>query len=123
MNDETEIVTQARHTPGPWEIERVPIESRGGSNTMWKIGPMVACIYDDWRPREKGISENANQANARLLAAAPELLEACKVAAVAFGLYAIHHKSKGTPEGDVKALENGKLERVCLAAIAKAEGR
>ncbi len=69
-----------KHTPGPWKIERIPIESKGGSNTCWKIGPFHACIYDDWRPREIGISEGENEANARLIAAAPELLEACNAA-------------------------------------------
>ena len=64
------------HTPGPWKIERLSIGSRGGSNTCWMIGPMDACIYDDWRPRANGISEAENEANARLIAAAPDLLAA-----------------------------------------------
>lgn len=66
--------TRVRHTPAPWGVERVPIQSRGGSNTCHKIGPFQACIYDDWRPRDAGISEEENEANARLIAAAPELL-------------------------------------------------
>lgn len=72
----------AHHTPGPWTIERMPIQSCGGSNTCYKIGPFQACIYDDWRPREVGISENENSANARLIAAAPDLLAACEAAVV-----------------------------------------
>ena len=64
------------HTPGPWELEQVPTQSVGGSNTCYKIGPFNACIYDDWTPRENGISEEENKANAQLIAAAPELLEA-----------------------------------------------
>ena len=59
-------------------MDRVPIQSRGGSNTAYKIGPMTACLYDDWRPREAGISEAENEANARLIAAAPSLLAALK---------------------------------------------
>ena len=66
---------KAKHTPGPWKVETVPIESRGGSNTCHKIGPFNACIYDDSRPRENGISEEENLANATVMAAAPELLE------------------------------------------------
>ena len=66
------------HTPGPWLVTRVPIHSGGGSNTCFKIGPMVCCIYDDWRAREKGITEEQQVANARLMAAAPDLLEALK---------------------------------------------
>lgn len=68
----------SNHTEGPWKIERVPIQSQGGSNTCFKIGPFNACIYDDWRPRHAGISEASNEANARLIAASPELLEAAK---------------------------------------------
>lgn len=68
----------SKHTEGPWKIERVPIQSQGGSNTCFKIGPFNACIYDDWRPRHAGISEASNEANARLIASAPCLLEACK---------------------------------------------
>ena len=60
-------------TAGPWAVDRVPIESRGGSNTCFKIGPMVACIYDDWRARERGISEEQQIANAHLIAASPEM--------------------------------------------------
>lgn len=70
----------SRHTPGPWEVERRPIQSRGGSNTVWRIGPFHACIYDDWRPREAGISEAENEANARLIAASPDLADALHAA-------------------------------------------
>lgn len=43
---------------------------------------MAACIYDDWRPRESGISEKQNEANARLIAAAPDLVNALENAPV-----------------------------------------
>jgi len=71
-------MSETTHTPGPWSLEQVPIQSRGGSNTCWKIGPFSACIYDDWRPRDIGIFEQENRANAYLIAAAPDLLAACK---------------------------------------------
>ena len=67
----------SKHTPGPWAIERKPIKSSGGSNTVFVIGPFCACIYDDWRQwEEHKINTAENEANARLIAAAPELLEA-----------------------------------------------
>ncbi len=72
-------MSEAKHTRGPWEIERVPIQSRGGSNTCFRIGPFHACIYDDWRPREAGISEQENESNAALIAAAPDLADALEV--------------------------------------------
>ena len=62
-----------KHTPGPWKIERVPIQSSGGSNTCWKIGPFQACIYDDHKPRDIDISEGENLANARLIGSAPRM--------------------------------------------------
>lgn len=77
-----------KHTTGPWEVKVVPIESRGGSNTCFKIGPFNACIYDDWRPRENGISHEENEANAKLIAEAPELLKALIGAVQALELFA-----------------------------------
>jgi hypothetical protein len=69
--------TEVNHTPGPWSIKRVPTQSRGGSSTAWVIGPFCACLYDDWRNREAGISEHEAEADAQLIAAAPDLLDAC----------------------------------------------
>ena len=67
-----------------WTVQRVPIQSSGGSNTCWKIGRFAACIYDDRRPREWGISEQENAANARFIAAAhtafPALLDVVEAA-------------------------------------------
>jgi hypothetical protein len=69
------------YTKGEWKVERVPIQSAGGSNTCFQIGPFKACIYDDWRQyQEYGISTLENEANAKLIAAAPDLLEACELA-------------------------------------------
>lgn len=69
----------SNYTKGEWKIERVPIQSSGGSNTCFKIGPFQACIYDDWRQyQEYGITTLENEANAKLIAAAPDLLEACQ---------------------------------------------
>lgn len=61
-----------------WNVTSKPIESRGGSNTVFMIGDMNACIYDDWRQMdERGLSTEAVHARARLLAAAPALALAC----------------------------------------------
>ena len=63
-----------QHAKSPWSVEQVPIESRGGSNTCFKIGPFVACIYDDWRQRDRGFSEDEIKANANLIALSPDIL-------------------------------------------------
>ena len=60
----------AQHTPGPWHIYRYGKHPRavwGATNAL-----PVAIIHSD------GTSSVANDANARLIAAAPELLQAAK---------------------------------------------
>ena len=52
------------HTPGPWEAVAVTPYAQK-TNRRWLINPDVAVCKTD--------------ANARLIAAAPDLLEACKV--------------------------------------------
>lgn len=59
-----------KHTPGPWKIRQ-----RGGGLTpqIW-TGERGICRLDD---AGRGLSLQTD-ANARLIAAAPELLEACQ---------------------------------------------
>jgi hypothetical protein len=88
----------AQHTPGPWHIDRYGKHPRavwGATNAL-----PVAIIHSD------GTSSAANDANARLIAAAPELLEAlCMVL------------------DDPDALDGRPLTYECArAAIAKATG-
>lgn len=66
----------AQHTPGPWQNQEMPsgAESAHGSRVVSFItyGPdNVADVCDS-----RGLSEQEARANARLIAAAPELLEA-----------------------------------------------
>ncbi len=87
----------AGHTPGPWVYESN--ESDGFYNTV---------SVDDHHPGRIIVAEVQDQqakteANGRLIAAAPELLEACKLA---------------LEEGDMFAAQRSVIE----AAIAKAEG-
>ena len=64
----------SKHTPGPWESARN--NSHRGS-----IATIHGCSNKDWvevwSPNMWG-PEEVNEANARLIAAAPELLEALK---------------------------------------------
>ncbi len=101
----------SEHTPGPWTADRwrAPLNGMNG----WSIRPhrpedggmtghQVAVIYDDLTIKPMG----EPSANARLIAAAPDLLACLKAAAQDF---AIMRYGKRMPEWD--------------AAIAKAEGR
>jgi hypothetical protein len=67
-----------QHTPGPW-IENVVPTSAGSAITIQSADHRIAIIYVDGI--RKGIDDELprsieNRANARLIAAAPDLLEA-----------------------------------------------
>jgi hypothetical protein len=89
-----------QHTPGPWVWERVLQDSAVTEHTL--KGPTVLCRF--W-------FDNPPDADARLIAAAPELLAALKVMVLTRG---IREHLEAT---DPMALEQAR------AAIAKAEGR
>lgn len=61
------------HTPGPWDPA-----------ANWPHGMSMVCHHDGsgWRPvADCAVSGDAAEANARLIAAAPELLEALQLVA------------------------------------------
>jgi len=93
----------ATHTPGPWQIEDcTPGESTG---LRFKVGTkdsVIARTTDGWKEA---------RANARLIAAAPELLEQCKL----FEKVLTHLINSGDSGAD---LERDKLREV----LAKVEG-
>ena len=89
-----------RHTPGPW-----PVVGRTGGTIRSSDGGWIANV--NWRNRK---------ANARLIAAAPDLLGALKALNLAF--FGIPFKAK--PEELPALVAASEMAR---AAIAKAEGR
>lgn len=66
----------AEHTPGPWEVRHSPVSDlcvvTEDPDGRWICGYMST----DGDPQ--------NEANARLIAAAPDLLRACEIAALWF---------------------------------------
>lgn len=105
------MTTEMKHTPGPWTA--VP---------QYGTGPMIAHVIEtgeQMKPTrmrliahslERGNSLLEDQANARLIVAAPDLLEALKILAIEFQF----------------AERDEVTEKVYVqvyAAIAKAEGR
>ena len=96
--------TKAQHTEGPWSVgEHAPRGDEG--RTIVINGPKGGNIADIF------FDDEVDEANARLIAAAPELLEACKAANLV--LLQQNHPS-GT---DLEAMD------VLQAAIAKAVGQ
>ena len=103
-----------KHTPGPWAIETV-LTSCG---ICHKVGPFpgkrledkprYACLYADY-PSKENPADAELEANARLIAAAPELLEALRV------MIAWANAEPGTYPGGYPGTQAAK-------AIAKATG-
>lgn len=101
---------EAKHTPGPWEI----------------LDTYEADLLNEGRPRRETVWEISNRdagnspayatsaADASLIAAAPELLEALQVAVFAMGAQGANH--------DLRHPLRPAWEQA-RAAIAKAEGR
>lgn len=106
MSNENSI---AKHTPGPWKIAFGARDFHITGTREDTSGHYIARTINDFAEDE---------ANARLIAAAPELLEALNAVAAEVGM---------TPEaprsysGDSYLPE--KFHELVLAALAKAEGR
>jgi len=58
-----------KHTPGPWTARRM---HTGGFDILDERGRDVVTVYGG------GVETESREANARLIAAAPDLLEACQ---------------------------------------------
>lgn len=96
----------SKHTPGPWTLVKVP------ASRTWEIhAPTWRDLADVFGNAASDLHEEGS-ANARLIAAAPELLEALK---------AIATKADSLQADPHKALAQIRLSAV--AAIIKAEGR
>ncbi len=96
----------SKFTPGPWGFVgflKYPNKKRGHL-VHAQAGKDIARVpIESWNEEEQA-------ANARLIASAPELLEACKFAEKTF-------RKVSTPEEEIDALE------LLRMAIAKAEGK
>lgn len=92
----------SKHTPGPWSVE--------GDKSILMRGQIVGQAF-----APIGASEKQVKANAHLIAAAPELLEAAALLA---------HSGVVGPEADNDGIVlSSKAFKQLQAAIAKAEGR
>ena len=108
----------SQHTPGPWVLDEVRTDSgrafRIGAGEMLRAGKGCCIIYDD-----HGHGDNERKANARLIAAAPELLIALQSAAHA--LDCLHPDGGQLVHPTPKTMIETTLA-IVDAAIAKATG-
>lgn len=100
------MMKTAKHTPGPWDIGKDAI----GDLTIYKYASQTHIAKVIINPHG---NEDVGRANAQLIASAPELLEACRLAVVDY-----EYQNEGyAPRPDtpvIKALKQ---------AISKAEGK
>ena len=104
----------SKHTPGPWE----PMKNSDGfiRGIRGMHGPVCANVVN-WGGISRAQTSNG-QANARLIAAAPDLLEALE-AAVKVGIIP---KSSAKDGGATRHSEQVRVADMCRDAIAKATG-
>jgi hypothetical protein len=116
--------TETKHTPGPWKLDGGIMAKLEGhdvqitciSRTHW-CGRMTA-----EEKRLEAIFSAQEPANARLMSAAPELLEALK----ALCAWGNHPSLTGLPDGEPVAESAPSFDetvRMVHAAIAKATGK
>jgi hypothetical protein len=104
----------SKHTPGPWEVDPL------GLGTPWSIcdqrGDQIALANERLEDPRRVKNPPMRDANARLIAAAPELLEALQM----YELFANEAEEHGETPVSRTLL---RAARAWLrAAIAKAEG-
>lgn len=107
-----------KHTPGPW-FEQVGFSDDVEITAESREGMVAICAMDLGFTGHIGVEQ---EANARLIAAAPDLLEACVEAAKTFRRYESLHLDKGTVDGAQKAAANASQAKSIEAIIARARG-
>jgi hypothetical protein len=105
-----------KHTPGPWRISNGNFANliegySGRHHGEWDDGFRAVASAQHCEPTGNYVNERENaEANARLIAAAPELLEACSLLLEAL-------RSSNVSNGLIRSAEDA-----ARAAIAKARG-
>jgi len=121
-------MADVRFTPGPWEY--VPGTEHHGP---YVSGPWGGDVCDCYTISQPTLLSTANggpskpvlfqaecaEANAALIAAAPDLYEALERARDQFKFYAISHMAKDPPDVE-KAKTNRDMFEMCEAALSKA---
>lgn len=110
-------MAEPAHTPGPWDYQEVKTSCgrafRIGAGEMLTSGVGGCIIYDDYPAFPRS---NEREANARLIAAAPELLKALKA------LFRSYKELADSGDAGFWALEDTPDGKQALAALAKATG-
>lgn len=112
-------MSTAKHTPGPWKVIPDPGASCDECGAQHSESLMVASANRSEVGIAVILADDCEIANANLIAAAPELLEACKREYASTVCYCFALRRASTSDKDDTVCDRCKLE----ALIAKAEGR
>jgi len=109
----------SKHTPGPWEVYH------NGYHDTWSVEGGGDIVADLWRLAEETHNRHPHfeddcEANARLISAAPDLLQACEGAMRIIDLWSPPHPPSREHEREYWAL--AVMRDRFIAAIAKAKG-
>lgn len=109
--------TKGKHTPGPWLVEN----EGDGTWTVWTRQPHIGSLAHVQDEDINGLFPA--EANARLMAAAPDMLSVLK--AVEWNGPYVGYAAAVCPSCDAYRSDNKGHRKDCelAAAIAKAEGR
>ena len=114
-----------QHTAGPWNDEKRPQSYGAIIHQIAVRKPTQGGAYYNQVIARLETDDAETQANARLIAASPELLEACKLALKVFKGWSID----ANPDHDLKPGDSAEYDAANImietmqAAISKAEGR
>lgn len=106
-----------KHTPGPWGI-RKEIDGVYADEPIWVVSADggVAVAANQSRTSLFRADRNKREANAKLIAAAPDLLEALEIMLA-------DYRTEGCPDTDCSICTASRIaEKTARAAIAKAKG-
>lgn len=106
----------SKHTPGPWKVLR-PTGDIGGQDHNWH----VTDAEDTFVAHVFGFNhaiDDQSEANARLIAAAPQMLEALEACA---DYWHIKH-NPGDEHGELLSLSAERAQRLIRVALAAAKG-
>lgn len=106
----------SNHTPGPWSYW-------SGYNAVDKLEAQVTAEGGDIVVASYNSLIEEGEANACLMAAAPDLLADLEEAAKTLRRYEVLHWAKETNESDAKAKVNGDLAARFERTIDKARGK
>lgn len=90
---------KTKHTPGPWELRRIKGKRKFNRIAVKETGQLICAMFE---------AENEEISNARLIAAAPELLDALRELNQAWG------------QLEMRSSDDHLLYKKCAAAIRKA---